>query len=152
MRLPEALFPVANRTMALLLCSPLHGLASGSIMLLRFSGRRTGKRRATPVRYLRDGPGRVVCLTSRGTAWWHNFRDAPADVELRLAGRSVAATAQAVVEDDARTEAVLRRMLAAFPSDAPYHGIAVKRGASPSAEQIRAAVATDVLVVFELAG
>ena len=151
MRLPEALFPVANRTMALLLRSPLHGLASGSIMLMSFSGRRTGKRRATPVRYLRDGPGRVVCLTSRRTAWWHNFRNAPADVELRLAGRSVPATAQAVVEDDARTEAVLRRMLAAFPSDAPYHGIAAKGGASPSAEQIRAAVATDVLVVFELA-
>ena len=55
--LPEALFPVANRTMALLLCSPLHGLASGSIILLRFSGRHTGKRRATLVRYLRDGPG-----------------------------------------------------------------------------------------------
>lgn len=148
MRVPEWLFPLANRVMALLLCSPLHFLASGSIMLVRFTGRRSGARRTTPVRYLREGEGRLVCLTSRRTAWWHNFREA-ASVELQLAGRRVPATAEAFPEADVEIDAVLRRMLAAHPSDAAYHGIAGKRGASDE-EQLRRAVANDVLVAFTL--
>lgn len=148
MRVPEWLFPLANRVMALLLCSPLHFLASDSIMLVRFTGRRTGVRRATPVRYLREGESRLVCLTSRRTAWWHNFREA-ASVELQLAGRRVSATAEAFPEADVEIDAVLRRMLAAHPSDAAYHGIVGKRGASDEA-QLRRAVANDVLVAFTL--
>ena len=154
MRVPEWLFPLANRVMALLLCSPLHALASDSIMLVRFTGRRSGARRTTPVRYLRegadgaDGEGRLVCLTSRRTAWWHNFREA-ASVELQLAGRRVSATAEAFPEADVEIDAVLRRMLAAHPSDAAYHGIVGKRGASDEA-QLRQAVANDVLVAFTL--
>ena len=148
MRVPEWLFPLANRVMALLLCSPLHFLASGSIMLVRFTGRRSGARRATPVRYLREGERRLVCLTSRRTAWWHNFREA-ASVELQLAGRRVSATAEAFPEADVEIDAVLRRMLAAHPSDAAYHGIVGRRGASDE-EQLRRAVANDVLVAFTL--
>ena len=148
MRVPEWLFPLANRVMALLLCSPLHFLASDSIMLVRFTGRRSGARRATPVRYLREGESRLVCLTSRRTAWWHNFREA-ASVELQLAGRRVSATAEAFPEADVEIDAVLRRMLAAHPSDAAYHGIVGKRGALDEA-QLRRAVANDVLVAFTL--
>ena len=155
MRVPEWLFPLANRVMALLLCSPLHFLASGSIMLVRFTGRRSGVRRATPVRYLRegadgaDGEGRLVCLTSRRTAWWHNFREA-ASVELQLAGQRVSATAEAFPEADVEIAAVLRRMLVAHPSDAAYHGIDAKCGPTADEEQLRQAVANDVLVAFTL--
>ena len=149
MRVPEWLFPLANRVMALLLCSPLHFLASGSIMLVRFTGRRSGGRRATPVRYLRESESRLVCLTSRRTAWWHNFREA-ASVELQLAGRRVSATAEAFPEADVEIDAVLRRMLAAHPSDAAYHGIDAKRGPTADEEQLRQAVANDVLVAFTL--
>ncbi len=149
MRVPEWLFPLANRVMALLLCSPLHFLASGSIMLVRFTGRRSGARRATPVRYLRESESRLVCLTSGRTAWWHNFREA-ASVELQLAGRRVSATAEAFPEADVEIDAVLRRMLAAHPSDAAYHGIDAKRGPTADEEQLRQAVANDVLVAFTL--
>ena len=148
MRVPEWLFPLANRVMALLLYSPLHFLASGSIMLVRFTGRRSGARRTTPVRYLRESERRLICLTSRRTAWWHNFREA-ASVELQLAGWRVSATAEAFPEADVEIDAVLRRMLAAHPSDAAYHGIVGKRGASDEA-QLRRAVANDVLVAFTL--
>ena len=148
MRVPEQLFPVVNRVMAVLLCSPLHILMSSSILLIRFTGRRSGVRRTTPVRYLRESEGRLVCLTSRQTAWWHNFRE-PASVELRLAGRRVPATAQAFPEAATEIEAVLRRMLAVHPSDAAYHGIDAKPG-TVAEEQLREAVANDVLVAFTL--
>lgn len=143
-------FPVVNRVMRLLLHSPLHGLMSGNVMVLYFRGRRSGQRRWTPVRYLRAGEGRVFCLTGRETGWWPNLlEEAPA--ELQLAGRRVAATAQALPDDADRKEAALRRMLERFPGDAAYHGIVLRRGERISEEQYREAVARDVLVVFQLA-
>ena len=153
MRIPDPLFPLVNRVVAGLLHSPLHGLMSGNVMVIHFTGRRTGKSRRTPVRYLHGDAGEVFCLTGRETGWWHNFAGeaAGAPATLRLAGEQVAARATAEAEDAARKEAALRRMLAAFPADAPYHGIVAKRGEAPTAEQIRQAVARDVLVTFALA-
>lgn len=152
MRIPDPLFPLVNRVVAGLLHSPLHGLMSGNVMVIHFTGRKTGKPRWTPVRYLHCEAGGVFCLTGRETGWWHNFAGeaAGAPAALRLAGEQVAAKATAEVEDAALKEAALRRMLAAFPADAPYHGIVAKRGEAPSDEQIRQAVARDVLVTFAL--
>ena len=149
MRLPDPLFPIVNRVMKVLLASPLHGLMSGNIMAIHFTGRKSGKRRSTPVRYLREGDAALFCLTGRETGWWPNFL-APATVELQLAGKRVIACAQALPDDADAKEAALRRMLARFPGDAAYHGIALRRGQAPTEEQIRHAVARDVLVRFAL--
>ena len=119
MRIPEPFFPVINRVMRLLLNSPLHGLMSGSVMVIYFTGRRTGRRRSTPVRYLREAESRVVCLTGRETGWWPNFLD-PCDVELQLAGRRVAALAHAQPDDTEHKTSVLRETLERFPADAPF--------------------------------
>ena len=149
MRLPEPLFPLINRVMRPLLHSPLHRLVSGNIMVMYFRGRRTGRRRWTPVRYLRDGANRVFALTGRENGWWPNFLE-PATVVLQLAGRRVAATARAVPDDAERKTAALKKMLGRFPADAAYHGIRLRRGAPPTDAQLREAVARDVLVVFDL--
>ena len=151
MRIPEWTFPVINRVMRLLLHSPMHGLMSDNIMVMYFRGRRTGRRRWTPVRYLPEGEGSVLCLTGRETGWWPNLLD-PAPVELQLVGRRVAATAHALPDDAEHKDAALRRMLERFPEDAAYHGIDVRRGQPISEEQYRQAAARDVLVVFELKG
>ncbi len=149
MRVPEPLFPLINRVMQVLLNSPLHGVMSGSIMLIYFTGTKTGRHLCTPVRYLRGGDGVVVCLTGREVLWWPNFRR-PTAVALQLAGQRVNAMAQALPDDTAQTEVLLRRMLAYFPTDAAYHGIAVKRGSAPSPQQLQQAAANAVLVTFSL--
>ena len=131
--------------MKLLLRSPLHGLMSASILTVHFTGRRTGRARSLPLRYLSDDDDGLFCLTSRDAAWWQNFL-APARVELQLAGERVAATAQSFPEDATRKDAALRRLLERFPGDAPYHGISA-RGAA-RAEQFEEAVADAVLVHF----
>ena len=149
MRIPEAFFPLINRVMRILLNSPLHGLMSGSVMVVYYTGRRTGKRRWTPVRYLREDDGTVVCLTGRETGWWPNFLG-PRDVELQLAGQRLAARAHASPDDTQRKTSVLRGVLQQFPGDAPYHGIVVKRGEEVAAAAFEQAVARDVVVSFEL--
>src|SRR5262249_17743027 len=52
MRLPEPLFVVINPVIRALLRSPVHGLMSKSLMLITFTGRKSGRRYTTPVRYV----------------------------------------------------------------------------------------------------
>ena len=145
MRIPEFLFPIINRVMKLLLASPAHTLLSGSVMTIYFTGRRTGRARSTPVRYIREDPSVVTCLTGRQTRWWQNFL-APAEVQLQIAGRRVAAVAHSAPDDTARIKAALEETLRRFPGDAPYHGLT----RSPTPEAFAAAVANDVIVTFTL--
>ncbi len=149
MRIPEPFFPLINRVMRILLNSPLHGLMSGSVMVVYYTGRKTGKRRWTPVRYVREDDGIVVCLTGRETGWWPNFLGSR-EVELQLAGQRLAARARADPDDTQRKSSVLRLVLQQFPGDAPYHGIVAKRGEEISAADFDQAVARDVVVSFEL--
>lgn len=149
MRIPEVLFPLINRVMRILLNSPLHAVMSGSVMVVYYTGRRTGKRRWTPVRYLREEDGGVVCLTGRETGWWPNFMERR-DVELQLAGRRVAARAHARPDATEHKTSVLRETLERFPADAPYHGIVLKRGQEMTPTQFEQAVARDVVVTFDL--
>jgi hypothetical protein len=121
MRVPEPLFIVINPTMRCLLRSPLHGLASGSLMLITFTGRRSGRRFTTPVRYIRRGDA-IRCFTSSESKWWRNLKGG-AEVTLRIAGRDRRYRATAIHDDPTSVRAGLEDYLAEFPQDAAYHDI-----------------------------
>lgn len=121
MRIPEPLFVVINPTMRCLLRSPLHGLASGSLMLITFTGRRSGRRFTTPVRYIRRGDA-IRCFTGAESKWWRNLKGG-AEVTLRIAGRDRRYRATAIHDDPASVRAGLEDYLAEFPQDAAYHDI-----------------------------
>ena len=149
MRIPDTLFPFINRFMRILLNSPLHGLMSGSVLVVYYTGRKTGRRRWTPVRYVRQSDSTVACLTGRETRWWPNFLE-PRDVRLQLGGRRLAARAHAHPNDAQRKAEVLRDVLRRFPADAPYHGIVLKHGQEMTPAQFEQAVARDVVVSFDV--
>jgi len=138
MRLPEPLFVLINPVVRTLLRSPFHALMSDSVMLITFTGRRTGRRFTTPVRYVRAADT-IRCFSSSETLWWRNLRGG-ADVQLRIAGAERAFRATAIEGDPVRILAALREYLALFPQDAAYHGIARNRdGALSEADLGRAA-------------
>src|SRR5450432_3938186 len=85
MRLPEPLFLIINPMMRLLLRSPFHFLQSKSLMLITFTGRKSGRRFTTPVRYVRVADT-VRCFTSPENLWWRNLRGGAA-VSLRIQGK-----------------------------------------------------------------
>jgi hypothetical protein len=125
MRLPEPLFVVINPLMRALLRSPLHGILSSSLMLITFTGRKSGRRFTTPVRYVRVD-GMVRCFTAAKNLWWRNLRGG-ASVSLLIAGREAPYDAQAIDNDPARIRAALQHYLALFPADAAYHEIRLNR-------------------------
>ncbi len=87
---------LGNLFMKPLLRSPLHGLVSKRLMLISFTGRKSGKTYTTPVEYHQQGDC-ISVLTRKERVWWKNLRGG-APVTLRLRGHDV--RGQANVESD----------------------------------------------------
>ena len=130
MKIPEFLFPLLNPIVTLLLNSPLHGLMSGSVLVLYYTGRRSGQARSTPVRYFEQG-NQLVLITEKSSGWWPNFIDS-ADAEVQLRGQRVAVKATAFKPPAGQVAKHVDHMLEAHPADAVYMGIEKK----PAAAQV----------------
>jgi hypothetical protein len=81
-----------NNVVKWLLRSPLHGLLSYGLMLVTYTGRKSGNTFTTPVSYIRSDGG-VVFFANH--SWWHNF-EAPSSVTLRIKGRNLHGVARAI--------------------------------------------------------
>jgi hypothetical protein len=88
-----------NRLIPLILRSPLHSLLSRNLMLVTFTGRRSGRRFTIPVTYLERDEAILVFSNQR---WWKNLRGG-APVTLRLRGRELSGRAEPI--EDATTVA-----------------------------------------------
>ncbi len=101
-----------NSPIAAILRSPLHGLMSGSVMLMTVTGRKSGTAYTTPVNYLSIG-NELWTVSLRNRTWWRNLRGGAA-VSLRLRGRVVQTTAQAV-EPQAEVAQALAKLVEVSP-------------------------------------
>ncbi len=125
MKIPEPLFKIINPTLGLLLRSPAHFLMSGSVLLITFTGVRSGRSYSTPLRYVRDGKT-IRCFTSKETRWWRNLRK-EARVWLTLQGVGVPYRASVIVDEPDRIRQLLIDYLRQHPGDAAYHDVAVSK-------------------------
>ncbi len=131
-----------NDFMAWVLRSPFHGMLSNGIMLITFTGRKTGRKYTTPISYYREGDFLWV-VSSRDRNWWRNLRGG-ADVNLLLKRKLVNGFAE--TELDCKTvEAHMFEYLQHVPQAAKPLGIRVKNK-TPNAEDI-ARIAKDRLFV-----
>ena len=102
---------LGNPFVRVILHSPLHGLLSGSLLLVTYTGRRSGRTFTIPVMFAEVGADLVVYVGgSREKVWWRNLRGG-APVQVRRQGRKLAGTATVVVGDPELRE----RYLARFP-------------------------------------
>jgi deazaflavin-dependent oxidoreductase (nitroreductase family) len=144
MKLPEPLFAIINPVMGFLLRSPLHGLLSDSLMLITFTGRKSGKQFTTPVRYIKSGDT-VKCFTAAENQWWRNLRSA-ARVSLLIKGRQSAYQAQAIFDKPADIKQQLVSYLAMFPQDAAYHDIRLNKDKSLNEQDLEQAACNAIVV------
>jgi hypothetical protein len=79
-----------------LLCSPVHRLASGSLLLITYRGRRSDRHFTIPVMYAeREGTLTIFVGHPERKTWWRNLRGG-AEVEVRLRGQRLRGHAQIV--------------------------------------------------------
>ncbi len=144
MRIPEFLFKIINPMMGLLLRSPVHFLMSGSLLLITFTGVRTGRSYSTPLRYVRDGET-IRCFTSKDTRWWRNLRGG-ARVWLTLQGVGEPYQASIIVDEPDRVRQLLTDYLRQHPGDAAYHEIAVSKSGELSEHDLDRAIGQAVIM------
>lgn len=106
---------VVNPLLRTVLQSRLHTRASKSLVLLAYTGRRTGQRRVLPVAYAERADGTLVILAGDAPLkrWWRNLRGG-ADVEVTLRGHRIAARAD-VLSDHAAIRAAVDDYTVRFP-------------------------------------
>jgi hypothetical protein len=121
-----------NALPMLLLRSPLHGLLSGNVKLLTFTGRVSGRSYTIPVVHSRDGE---TCILTTDSPWWKNLRDG-GQVGIRVGRRRFFGHATAETAPEAVASA-LRTLCHEHPS---YHRFAeVHQGADGALDYADAA-------------
>lgn len=128
--------------MKFLLRSPAHGLVSKSVLLITFTGRKSGKTYTTPVDYSQDGD--LVSIFTHA-AWWKNLSGG-APVTLRLRGRDVSGLAEPVADDKQAVAAGLTAHLHNVPSDAKYYDVALDAQGNPNAKEVKKAAQSVVMI------
>ncbi len=87
-------------------------LVGRNMLILTTVGRRTGRRRSTPVFFVSDAGDYVVIASNGGEdrypGWWHNIRANP-NVEVEIGRKRVACTARRV-EDTADADRLFSRL------------------------------------------
>ena len=135
-----------------LLRSPFHGFVSKNMMLITYTGRKSGRKYTTPVNYLRmtQGPDKFLATTSsRDRVWWRSLRGG-APVTIRLQGKDFPATAE-VIEDDQGVAENLAAYLRQWPVIAKYFDVQLDAEGQPRSEDLTNSARTRVFIKTRLA-
>ena len=124
--------PMLNKSMKLILRSPLHGMVSKYILLITSTGRKSGKTFTTPVSYSQQD-GLVTIFTHAN--WWKNLQS-EALVTLRIRGREFQGMAEAVADDKQAIAAELTAHLRMSPFDARYYDVTFDDQGNPIPEEV----------------
>jgi deazaflavin-dependent oxidoreductase (nitroreductase family) len=138
--------PYVTSTMKYILRSPMHGMVSKTMLLITFTGRKSGKTYTTPVDYSQDGD-QVTIFTHAN--WWKNLNGG-SPVTLRMRGRDLQGIAEPVAEDKGAVAAGLMEHLRKVPSDAKYYGVTFDDQKNPRAEEVEKAAQSAVMIRVRL--
>ena len=135
-----------NRFFVRWLASPL-GFLSGSAVLVRYEGRRSGKRYALPVNAARYGGGYLISVGNpEAKTWWRNFMS-PWPIELARGGSVVRGTGVVVPGSTGRGQEIARDFFATHHGAAKRAGLPrFWKGEPVTPEQLAAAAATKTFI------
>ena len=142
----NAVPPFVNKTMKAVLRSPLHGIVSKSILLISFTGRKSGKTHSTPVSYTQDG--NEVTIFTHAT-WWKNL-GSKSMVTVRIRGRVYQGLAEPIVADKQMIANKLAAHLRKVRSDAGFYEVTYDEQGNPRMDDVQKAVQTVVMIRVRL--
>lgn len=137
-----------NLILPFFLRSRWHGAVSKDIVLIQFTGRKSGRVYTTPVSYIQDGDV-VKIFTDANGKWWKNFQHG-APIKLWLQGREVQGTGEAVT-DHAKIVPEVKDFLERVPRDASLYGIKLDQNGSLSLDAAAHAAEDTVMIRIQLA-
>lgn len=141
---PQAMFKLVNPIVKGVLASPLHGLLDKSLMLITFTGRKSGKSYTIPVGYHPQPDGTLRVFSSH--TWWKNLRGGK-PVSLRLRGQKVAAYAEPITDKSVILPEVEAFIAAHGPENGRRIGVHIDKQNPTAAELAEAAKDTVIIQV-----
>ena len=135
-----------NPIMMWVLRSLLHGMLSGSTMIITYTGRKSGQTFSTPVNYVRDG-NVLWTISFRHRTWWRNLHDSK--VTLRIQGKDLTGTAKAITDQQEVTTNLMAYLQKA-PQIARYIGVGLDANGQPMSQDVAEAAKTRVMVRVQL--
>jgi hypothetical protein len=148
-KIESLVYKIVNPFMKALLRSPLHGYASGSLTLLHFQGRKSGREFVTPLSYVRQ-ENTVWLLSAHSTRWWMNLREDGTPVTLVIAGEARTGKARLWDGDSEALRDRVRRYITALPRDAKFYGIELDENEKPIEKSVSKVAPELVFVEVEL--
>jgi hypothetical protein len=132
-----------NPIMVWMLYSSLHGMLSGNMMVLNYTGRKSGKAYRVPVSFKKVGDTLLTGSYKRRT-WWRNLRGG-VPVTVRLRGKDVTGQAE-VIEDEQGVMDGIKAYIGEDPRIARMYGLKLGTDGQPEIESLRQ-VARDQVIV-----
>jgi hypothetical protein len=121
---------------------------SGEIVLLKFTGRKSGRELSTPVSY-RIVDGSIHCFTDKVNQWWRNL-DNVASIELILKGKVRAGKPTVVSKDSAVIAKAFGDFLTALPRSASFSDVRLDKEKKPNRDDVERAAKELVFVEIKL--
>jgi deazaflavin-dependent oxidoreductase (nitroreductase family) len=135
-----------------LLRSPFHRFISSSMMLITYTGLKSGKQYTVPVNYLRlenDDSVTFLITSLRSRTWWRNLRGG-APVTIRVQGKDLVATAKVVEEDEGVAENLMI-YLGKLPDIARFFQVKLEANRQPVSADVALAAQKRVIIQTQLA-
>ena len=138
--------PYVNSAMKFVLRSPVHGMVSQTVLLVTFTGRKSGKTYTTPVSYSQSDD--LITIFTHAV-WWKNL-ESDAQVTLRIRGQEFMGLAEPIARDKRAVTAGLATHLRKVPGDARWYGVTFDDHGNPRADEVEKAAHTVVMIRVRL--
>ena len=127
-------------------------MLDGVLLMLRVTGRRTGRQYWIPVGYQRDGDT-ITVLVSKAPRkqWWRNYRN-PGPVDVLLHGRTLHGRAHVLSTGSAAFQEAIERTFRRVPGLGRQFGIHYDRRTGLTPAQCQTVAANAVVVSINLDG
>jgi deazaflavin-dependent oxidoreductase (nitroreductase family) len=136
------IFRILNPLMRLLLRLPIRPMQE-RLLLVTFTGRKSGRTQTIPLSYVEDPDGSL--LIPGGGAWKWNLADGR-PVQIRLRGRDRRAQAE-LIRDPAEVERLLPTMVAANPRAEQFIGVPIGPDGTPDRDRLAQVLSDGFLLV-----
>ena len=135
-----------NPIMVWLLESPLHGMLSGNMMVIQYTGRKSGKAYRLPISYKRVNDTLLTSSYKRRT-WWRNLRGG-VPVIVHLQGKDIPGQTE-VIEDEQGVMNGITDYIGGELRTAGLFGVKLGTDRQPESDSLRQ-VARDQVIVRTL--
>ncbi len=136
-----------NTVIIWMLRSPLHWMVDTEMMLISYTGKKSGKQYTLPVNFVRNG-NELLTTSLKTRSWWRNLRGGR-QVTLLLQGKEIN-TISTAYEQEKDVVAGLQEIIQRRPGYSQYLKIGVDQAGKPSQEDLHRAAADRVIIRSQL--